>query len=808
MALDVGTLVANLKLDRSDFNRGVKESEGTFSRLGGVLGAGVKRVAALGGAAIAAGGAVGLRTAARMEQANIAFTTMLGSGERARAFLGELSAFAAKTPFEFPELQAAASSLVSAGVEADRVIPIMSTLGDVTSGMGTGSEGIKRATVALQQMNAAGRITGEDLNQLRDAGIPVYDLLAAATGKSKEAVAELARKGKLGREELTQLMEALESGKGLERFNGLMEAQSQSLTGMWSTLKDTFSMGMATAIEPLIPLIKDGLGGATAFVAANTPKLAAGLASVTGAVTTFVAGFKGAPFDELGRPLEGAAAAGHRVREALSAARAAVVGLFPAKATGEGIDWASAIEKGQAAAGRLWPQIVSAAQSMQGLGPVVDVTGAVFGFLADHIDTVIKYLPLLIAGFVAFKAAQALGNVVALASLPIQAATVASNFAAAGANRALAAAIAQQTAVQNANQAATARGTVATIASTVASKAAAAASKVWAAGQWLLNAALSANPIGLIVIAIAALVAGLVLAWRNSETFRNVVTGVFGAVQRAAGDAVGFMIQGFRGLLAVWLTVADGIISGAATALGWIPGLGGKLKEANRAFDTMKEGILDTLDDAADKAHGFGEETGGNLASGISSQRDEAERAGARVANAAAGGARATRGNSYGAGLTVGQALGAGLVRGLNEYDRRVHSAAAELGAGAAAAVRIAAQVRSPSRLTAYVGEMIGAGLVVGMDGMTRNVAVAAGQLAGAAIPNVPAMRLPAGAARAGDGFSAGTGPGVGTVRLADDQLDDLARRMAWALETRPAVSVLDGQQVGRSVQRQMAWAT
>ena len=68
-----------------------------------------------------------------------------------------------------------------------------------------------------------------------------------------------------------------------------------------------------------------------------------------------------------------------------------------------------------------------------------------------------------------------------------------------------------------------AAATAATVAQTVAAKAA-------AAGQWLLNAALNANPLGLIVIAITAVIAGLVLLWQNSETFRNIVTGAFNAV--------------------------------------------------------------------------------------------------------------------------------------------------------------------------------------------------------------------------------------------------------------------------------------
>jgi len=252
------------------------------------FGAAVGSLAKTGAVALAAvgvmGAKAGIETAAGMEQARISFTTMLGSGQKAESFLKQLADFAAKTPFEFPELQTAAKSLVSAGFSADKVIPIMRTLGDVTSGMGTGSEGVKRATIALQQMSAAGKITGEDLNQLRDAGVPVFDLLAAATGKSKEAIADLAAKGKLGKKEMEQLFDALGSGKGLERFNGLMEKQSQSLSGLWSTFTDTLNVGLGQAIEPLIPLLKDGLGGAIQFLAEWLPKVGTGIQS---AVTWF-----------------------------------------------------------------------------------------------------------------------------------------------------------------------------------------------------------------------------------------------------------------------------------------------------------------------------------------------------------------------------------------------------------------------------------------------------------------------------------------------------------------------------------------
>lgn len=85
--------------------------------------------------------------------------------------------------------------------------------------------------------------------------------------------------------------------------------------------------------------------------------------------------------------------------------------------------------------------------------------------------------------------------------------------------------------------------TAASLGTRVALLAMAAAEKIAAAAQWALNAALSANPIGLIVIAIVALVAGLVLAYKKSETFRNIVNRAFDAVKRGAQAVANFVTR-------------------------------------------------------------------------------------------------------------------------------------------------------------------------------------------------------------------------------------------------------------------------
>lgn len=84
-----------------------------------------------------------------------------------------------------------------------------------------------------------------------------------------------------------------------------------------------------------------------------------------------------------------------------------------------------------------------------------------------------------------------------------------------------------------ASAASTVKDTAVKVVNTAATYAASAAAKAWAAGQWLLNAALSANPIGIVIIAIIALVAAIVYAYRHSEKFRAIVQVALRAVGAA-----------------------------------------------------------------------------------------------------------------------------------------------------------------------------------------------------------------------------------------------------------------------------------
>jgi len=252
VAVDADTSEADRKLnDLGDESKGgswMGKLTGASSKLGAAMAFGV-------GGGIAALGGLGIAAAAQAEQSEIAFTSIMGDAGKAKSFLADLSQFAAATPFELPGLKDAASRLLATGTEASRVIPIMRAVGDSTSAMGTGAEGIDRAVTALTQMQVKGKITGEEMLQLAEAGVPAWDALATVMGVS---VAEAQKKVSAGQGNVNDLFKALETqaGPAMGRVKGMMDAQSNSAMGMLSTLKDTATQGLGDMMKPALVEIK------------------------------------------------------------------------------------------------------------------------------------------------------------------------------------------------------------------------------------------------------------------------------------------------------------------------------------------------------------------------------------------------------------------------------------------------------------------------------------------------------------------------------------------------------------------------
>lgn len=208
-----------------------------------------------GTAALAGFAAAGIAMNASAEQTEAAFGTLLGSGELAAEFLGDLRDFAATTPFEFPELADSSKKLLAMGFNAKDVIPMMTDIGDAVGALGGGQAEIDRVTMALGQMRAKGKVSAEEMMQLAELGIPAWQFLADAMGISTAEAMKLSEKGLIPAD---TAIAALREGMQ-ETFGGAMATQATTFNGLMSTLKDNASMALMAFTGPLFEMAKSAL---------------------------------------------------------------------------------------------------------------------------------------------------------------------------------------------------------------------------------------------------------------------------------------------------------------------------------------------------------------------------------------------------------------------------------------------------------------------------------------------------------------------------------------------------------------------
>lgn len=173
---------------------------------------------------------------AEMEQYTTSLEVMLGSASKASAMIEKMRDFAAKTPLTLENVISGGSLLMSYGVDESNLIDTMTKLGDLASG---NAEKMDRITLAYGQMLAKGKVTGEELMQMTEAGVPLQTALAESIGVTGEEFSKMVSKGEVGIDALNKAITGLTTGNG--KFAGMMEKQSQTMQGMLSTLQDNIS---------------------------------------------------------------------------------------------------------------------------------------------------------------------------------------------------------------------------------------------------------------------------------------------------------------------------------------------------------------------------------------------------------------------------------------------------------------------------------------------------------------------------------------------------------------------------------------
>lgn len=264
------TRAAQLKTEQIDLKNGLKNTTNELKKQkAGVSGVSdeMKKMKTLITGFIAAYGGKKLwdlliGSNAEMEQHTTSLEVMLGSASKASAMIEKMRDFAAKTPLTLENVISGGSLLMSYGVDESNLIDTMTKLGDLASG---NAEKMDRITLAYGQMLAKGKVTGEELMQMTEAGVPLQTALAESIGVTGEEFSKMVSKGEVGIDDLNKAITGLTTGNG--KFAGMMEKQSQTMQGMLSTLQDNLSEFMRKMGEGAFGEVKSALQEASDLLA-------------------------------------------------------------------------------------------------------------------------------------------------------------------------------------------------------------------------------------------------------------------------------------------------------------------------------------------------------------------------------------------------------------------------------------------------------------------------------------------------------------------------------------------------------------
>lgn len=222
-----------------------------------------------GTAATGAGVYHSINLAAQMEQTRISMGTLMKDQGAGDDLVNQLKTFAIQTPYEFNDLANNTRFGMAMGFKRDDLLSkdgksgLLVDAGNASAGLGKGAEGLENIIRALGQMQAKGKVSAQEINQLAENGVGAWNYIAKSIGKTTAETMKLGEDGLLPAQ---KAIEAIRHGMQGD-FGGMMIKQSRTLIGLWSSLKDfanlnvfaSFGEGIRQGIIPYLSKMVDGL---------------------------------------------------------------------------------------------------------------------------------------------------------------------------------------------------------------------------------------------------------------------------------------------------------------------------------------------------------------------------------------------------------------------------------------------------------------------------------------------------------------------------------------------------------------------
>jgi len=177
--------------------------------------------------------AVSLTAAASLETMQVSFDTLLQSKDKGAKMMQDIMKFAQLTPFEMEDIGNSVRQLLGANVPLEEIITSLTMIADVAAGVNVP---LTDMTHIIAKSKNKAKAQAEELNQMAERGIPIMQELARMSGRSTAEVYKAAEEGKITYDVILAAFKNMTKQGGM--FYKMSENQSQTLTGLWSTLKD------------------------------------------------------------------------------------------------------------------------------------------------------------------------------------------------------------------------------------------------------------------------------------------------------------------------------------------------------------------------------------------------------------------------------------------------------------------------------------------------------------------------------------------------------------------------------------------
>lgn len=245
-----------------------------------------KALAVIGGAGVLkALGSEIIRVRGEFQAADTAIQTLLGSKEKADALMKQVREYAKISPLEFSGVTKATQMMLGFNIEAEKVPRYLQAIGDVSMG---DAQRFNSLTLAFSQMSAAGKLMGQDLNQMINAGFNPLQIMSEKTGKSIATLKDEMSKGAVSAEMVQQAFIDATSAGG--KFYQMSENASKTINGQLSMMQDAMDAAFNEMGQKSEGVIMKGIQMTTSLIEnyETVGKVLVGLVATYGAYRTAV----------------------------------------------------------------------------------------------------------------------------------------------------------------------------------------------------------------------------------------------------------------------------------------------------------------------------------------------------------------------------------------------------------------------------------------------------------------------------------------------------------------------------------------